>query len=334
MKTNRMTTHILVGMVLGIVVGWLVNMQYPHDAATGLVTDSAARAELARYAGYFALISSDIFLRLIKMIIAPLVFSTLVVGIGHMSDAGTIGRVGGKAMLWFICASLLSLSLGLILVDLFQPGAGMNQVVTGARTGLQTDAMTLRNFVDHVVPNSSVEPWVNNEILQLVVFSIFFGVACAAIGDRAKVVLEGIEQISHVVLRMTGYIMKLAPLAVFAAMAATITQNGVGILPHYALFMGEFYIGLLLLICIMIAIGFVILGPSVFRLLSLVREPFLIAFSTASSEAAYPKFLEQLGKFPISSKISSFGSAAGLFVQPRWLDDVLYFRQSLHLPGL
>lgn len=158
MRTNRMTTYILVGMIMGIAAGWVVNAQFPHDAATGLVVDPTAKAALAKYAGYFSIISNDIFLRLIKMIIAPLVFSTLVVGIGHMSDLGTIGRVGGKAMLWFISASLVSLSLGLVLANWFEPGAGMNQVVTGAKTSLQTDSMTLKNFVEHVFPRSAVEP--------------------------------------------------------------------------------------------------------------------------------------------------------------------------------
>jgi Na+/H+-dicarboxylate symporter len=153
MRTNRMTTYILVGMIMGIAAGWLINAQFPHDAATGLVVDPTAKAPLAKYAGYFSIISNDIFLRLIKMIIAPLVFSTLVVGIGHMSDLGTIGRVGGKAMLWFITASLVSLSLGLVLANWFEPGVGMNQVVTGAKTSLQTDSMTLKNFVEHVFPS-------------------------------------------------------------------------------------------------------------------------------------------------------------------------------------
>jgi Na+/H+-dicarboxylate symporter len=306
MQANRMTTYILIGMILGISAGWSINAQFPHDAATGLVVDPGSKALLAKYAGYFSIVSSDIFLRLIKMIIAPLVFSTLVVGIGHMSDLGTIGRVGGKAMLWFISASLVSLTLGLVLSNLLEPGAGMNQVMTGAKATVQADGMTLKNFVEHVFPRSAVEPWVNNEILQIVVFSIFFGVACAAIGDGAKRLLEDIEQVSHIVLRITGYIMKLAPFAVFCAMAATITQNGVGILVHYAYFIGDFYIGLALMIALMITVGYLALGASVWRLLSLIREPFLIAFSTASAEAAFPKFLEQLGKFPVSSRISSF----------------------------
>jgi len=187
-----------------------------------------------------------------------------------------------------------------------KPGVGAHKVATGVNAGIDAHAMTLDGFVKHVFPDSAVRPMVDNEILQIVVFSIFFGVACTAVGARAKLVLEGIEGISHIILRVTGYVMLLAPLAVFCAMTATITTNGLGILVNYAKFMGQFYLGLLLLWGLLIAAGFVILGPAVRRLIMLVREPFLLAFSTASSEAAYPKMLEQLAKFPISTKISSF----------------------------
>ncbi len=293
MKSSRMTTYILVAMILGIAVGAAVH---------SFVLDPAGQKTIAGYVS----IGSMIFLRLIKMIIGPLVFSTLVVGIGHMSDAGAVGRVGGKAMLWFVSASLVSLTLGLILVDLFQPGEGVHKVAAGIRSGIDAHAMTLDGFIKHVFPDSAVRPMVDNEILQIVVFSIFFGVACAAMGSRAKIVLETIEGLSHIILRVTGYVMKLAPLAVFCAMAATIATNGLGILVSYAKFMGEFYFGLVCLWIVLILAGFAILGPAVKRLIMLVREPFLLAFSTASSEAAYPKMLEQLAKFPISRKISSF----------------------------
>ena len=293
MKSSRMTTYILIAMVLGIAVGGIVHDQIPTPAAQKV------------FSGYVS-IGSMIFLRLIKMIIAPLVFSTLVVGIGHMSDAGAVGRVGGKAMLWFVTASLVSLSLGLILVNIFEPGAGIHKVVSGVSSGIDSHAMTLDGFIKHVFPDSAIRPMVDNEILQIVVFSIFFGVACAAMGERAKLVLEGIEGLSHIILRVTGYVMKLAPLAVFCAMAATNATNGLGILLNYAKFMGEFYFGLVCLWLILVLAGFAILGPSVRRLVALVREPFLLAFSTASSEAASPKMLEQLAKFPISRNISSF----------------------------
>jgi Na+/H+-dicarboxylate symporter len=288
-----MTTYILIAMLLGIAVGAVIHNEFANPATQKLI---------ATYISY----GSTIFLRLIKMIIGPLVFSTLVVGIGHMSDAGAVGRVGGKALLWFVSASLVSLALGLLLVDLLEPGAGIHKAVSGVSSGIDAHAMTLDGFVKHVFPDSAVRPLVENEILQIVVFSIFFGVACTAMGERAKLVLEGIEGLSHIILRVTGYVMKLAPIAVFCAMAATISTNGLGILVNYAKFMGYFYIGLVLLWVVLIAVGFLLLGPSIMRLIRLVREPFLLAFSTASSEAAYPKMLEQLAKFPISRNISSF----------------------------
>jgi Na+/H+-dicarboxylate symporter len=293
MKSSRMTTYILIAMLLGIAIGGVIHEEFASPGTQKLI------------ASYFSL-GSMIFLRLIKMIIGPLVFSTLVVGIGHMSDAGTVGRVGGKAMLWFVSASIVSLALGLLLVNLLQPGVGVHKVVAGVSSGIDAHAMTLDGFIKHVFPDSAVRPLAENEILQIVVFSIFFGVACAAMGERAKIVVDTIEGVSHIILRVTGYIMKLAPFAVLCAMAATIATNGLGILVNYAKFMGEFYFGLLLLWIVLIVVGFVLLGPSVKRLILLVREPFLLAFSTASSEAAYPKMLEQLAKFPISRNISSF----------------------------
>ena len=288
-----MTTYILIAMLLGIAVGGAVH---------ALTEDPAAQKQFASYVS----IGSTIFLRLIKMIIAPLVFSTLVVGIGHMSGAGAIGRIGGKAMLWFVCASLVSLTLGLVLVDLFEPGVGVHKVAAGAASGINAHAMTLEGFIRHVVPDSAVRPMVDNEILQIVVVSVLFGIACSAVGARAKPVLDAVEGLAHVVLRMTGYVMVLAPLAVFSALAATIAVNGAGILASYAKFMGEFYLALVCLWALLVLAGFAILGTDVRRLVALVQEPFLLAFGTASSEAAYPKILEQLAKFPVSAKISSF----------------------------
>src|SRR3954454_14486684 len=253
MKSNRMTVYILAAMILGIAAGGLIHNEF---------TDPATQKTIAGYVS----IGSTIFLRLIKMIIAPLVFSTLVVGIGHMSDAGAVGRVGGKAMLWFVSASLVSLSLGLILVDLFEPGVGIHKVVSGVSSGIDAHAMTLDGFIKHVFPDSAVRPMVENEILQIVVFSIFFGVACTAMGERAKLLLDGIESLSHAILRVTGYVMKLAPLAVFCAMAATISTNGLAILVNYAKFMGEFYLGLACLWVVLVLAGLVFLGPSVKRL--------------------------------------------------------------------
>jgi len=295
MKSQKLTTIILIGMVLGILVGWGCHELWPDPKTAKTVAD------------YISLIT-DIFLRLIKMIIAPLVFSTLVVGVAHMGDTKAVGRIGGKAMLWFVGASLVSLLTGMILVNLLRPGDNLNLPLpdANATTNLKVAALNVKDFVAHLVPRSVVEAMATNEILQIVVFSLFFGVGCAALGDKAKALVEGIDQLSHVILKITGYIMSLAPLAVFAAMAAIITTQGLGILVTYGKFVLEFYFGLVVLWCILVFVGFLVFGNHAFRLVALVREPFLLAFSTASSEAAYPKTMEQLAKFPVSKKIISF----------------------------
>jgi Na+/H+-dicarboxylate symporter len=295
MKSQKLTTIILIGMVLGILVGWACNTMWPDPKTAKTIAD------------YISLIT-DIFLRLIKMIIAPLVFSTLVVGVAHMGDTKAVGRIGGKAMLWFVGASLVSLVTGMILVNILRPGDNLNLPLpdANASTNLKVAALSVKDFVAHLVPRSVVEAMATNEILQIVVFSLFFGVACAAMGDKAKTLVEGIDELSHVILKVTGYIMALAPLAVFASMAAIITTQGLGILVTYGKFVLEFYLGLAVLWGILVLVGFLVFGGHAFRLVRLVREPFLLAFSTASSEAAYPKTMEQLAKFPISKKIISF----------------------------
>src|SRR5215475_4260189 len=292
---STLTTIILIGMLLGIAVGYACHLLWPDPATAKSIAD------------YISLIT-EIFLRLIKMIIAPLVFSTLVVGVAHMGDPKVIGRIGLKAMAWFVSASLVSLLLGLLLVDILRPGDNLNLPLPDAQasTNLKVASLSMKEFVAHLVPRSIVEAMATNEILQIVVFSLFFGVACAALGERAHKLVEGIEQLSHVILTITGYIMALAPIAVFASMAAIITTQGLGILVTYGKFVLQFYFGLAVLWGILIAVGFLVFGGHAIRLINLVREPFLLAFSTASSEAAYPKTMEQLEKFPVSKKIISF----------------------------
>src|SRR6267142_5550432 len=286
---------ILIAMVAGVIIGYMIFISYP-DKKTA-----------AQIAGYVSIVS-DIFLRLIKMIIAPLVFSTLVVGIAHMGDAASVGRVFGKALGWFITASLVSLLLGLALANFLQPGQNLGLPLPdiGASANLATSKFTLKDFVSHLVPKSVAEAMANNEILQIVVFSMFFGVALASLGERAKTLVATIDELVHAMLKITGYVMKLAPLAVMAAMAATVAVNGLEILVKFAVFMGDFYIGLILLWALLIAAGFVFLGPRVFRLLKEIKEAFLLSFATASSEAAYPKIIDALDRFGVKRKISSF----------------------------
>src|SRR5438270_5164814 len=294
-KRMPMAAYILIAMLLGILVGYMVYVSYPDKKSATQV------------AGYIS-IMSDVFLRLIKMLIGPLVFSTLVVGIAHLGNAASIGRVFAKALGWFISASLISLVLGLILANLLQPGhnLGLPLPDIGSSANLATAKFTLKDFVSHLVPKSFAEAMTNNEILQIVVFSMFFGVALAALGEKGKAMVAVIDELAHVMLKITGYVMKLAPVAVFAAMAATVAVNGLEILLRFAVFMGDFYLGLFVLWGLLVLAGFTVLGPRVFRLLGLIKEAFLLSFATASSEAAYPKILDALDRFGVKRKISSF----------------------------
>ncbi|HEX2594297.1 MAG TPA: dicarboxylate/amino acid:cation symporter [Rhizomicrobium sp.] len=290
---NRTFTILLVvAMVLGIVAGLVANNSLTPEQTKALADGLG--------------IVTTIFLRLIKMIIAPLVFSTLVMGIAHMEDAASIGRVGAKSIAWFVLASLVSLTLGLIMVHLFQPGIGLAlPSVTGAEAPTAAN-LTLSEFITHLVPRSIVEAMANNEILQIVVFSCFVGTAIAATEDRAPAVLALVEQIATIMLKITGYVMLMAPLVVFAALASTIATQGAGILLTYTKFVGGFYFALAVLWLLLLAVATLIRRGSAMPLLKAIREPVLLAFSTASSEAAYPKLLENLQAIGLPRQIVSF----------------------------
>jgi len=291
---KRLTSIILIAMVLGVLVGFVTNQWIGPD-----------KDQAKDIAGYYHLLA-DIFLHLIKMIIAPLVFATLVSGIANMGDSAALGRIGGRALLWFITASLISLSLGLIFVNFFEPGVGLNLVQSGADAGVDTKALNFRDFVLHVFPTSMVDAMATNAILQIVVFSLFIGIALTAIGDRGKPILHVVEALVDLMLQVTGYVMKVAPLAVFGAIASVVTVQGLGVLVTFGQLIGEFYLALLTLWIILGFAGFLVLGKRIFRLAHYIREPLLIAYSTASSEAAYPKLLEQLDRFGVPRRISSF----------------------------
>ncbi len=293
MVSNRLTRFILLALVTGAAVGWLVNTQF-----------SASSADFATNVALLPLI----FLRLIKMIIAPLVFSTLTVGIGRMGDVATVGRVGGKALAWFVFASVMSLSLGLVLVNFLQPGQVLQLPLpeANANSGIEAGALTLTGFIEHTVPSSVVDAMARNEILQIVFFALFFGTAMAAIGERSRTVVDVLDALAHIMLKVTSYVMLFAPLAVFGALASTVASRGLGILGVYGLFVGEFYLGLLLLWLLLLGIVSLVIGRGVFRLVRRIREPLLLAFSTASSEAAYPKTLEELERFGCSNRVASF----------------------------
>jgi len=252
---------------------------------------------------------TDIFLRLIKMVIAPLVFSTLTVGIMRLGETATIGRVGGKAMVWFISSSVLSILVGLFIVTLLHPGSGLNLAVPAGtvETGLATGGMSLKGFLSHTIPTSIAGAMANNEILQIVVFSMFFGIGGASLGEKFNAPLvAALDVVSHIMLKVTGYVMYVAPLAIYAAISSVIATEGLGILLNYASFIGGYYLAIVLTCLVLVAVGYMVLKNDIFRLVSMLKDPVLVAFTTSSSEAAYPKTLEQLTRFGCSRNIVSF----------------------------
>jgi Na+/H+-dicarboxylate symporter len=297
---KRLTYFILAGLVLGIVVGWALNASIDDGSPE-------AAERLKTIAGYFSILTT-VFLHLIKMIIAPLVLSTMVVGIAHMGDISALGRVGLKAFGWFVCASLVSLTLGLILVNALHPGTGLGLAIPAAdaASGVDREAFSLATFIGHIFPESMVSAMASNDILQIVVFSLFLGVAITAVGEPARPLVRALEGLVKVMLQVTDYVMRFAPVAVFAAVTASIAERGPSILKTYGYFMGSFYAGLVLLWILLIGTCFLIVGRRTGRLVRYIRDPIVLAFSTASSEAAFPRTLEALDRFGVPPRIASF----------------------------
>jgi Na+/H+-dicarboxylate symporter len=297
---KRLTYWILFALVLGVVVGLALNFTLGDGTPDG----GPVVKEVARYLS----ILTTIFLHLIKMIIAPLVFSTLVVGIAHMGDTAALGRVGAKALGWFVAASLVSLSLGLLLVTLFQPGTGLGLPLppVDASAGIDRSAFDIVKFFGNIFPESMIRAMSENSILQIVVFSLFVGVAIMAVGEPARPLVRATEALVKVMLVITDYVMRFAPFAVFAAVASTVGQRGPSILGDLGYFMGSFYIGLILLWILLLGICFLIVGSRTKLLVRYIRDPIVLAFSTASSEAAYPRTLEALDRFGVPPRIASF----------------------------
>ena len=294
-SSNKLTLFILLFMFAGILSGAAIH-------------EYAAADNIKSYAENITLFT-DIFLRLIKMVIAPLVFSTLTVGIMKMGETSTIGRVGGKAMVWFISSSVLSILIGLFIVTLQHPGSGMNlQVPAGdVQTGLAVSGMNLKAFISHTIPTSIAGAMSNNEILQIVVFSLFFGIAGASLGEKFNTPLvAALDVVSHIMLKVTGYVMYVAPLAIFAAISSVVATEGLGILLNYASFIGGYYLAIILTCMVLVGVGYMVLKRDVFRLIAMLKDPVLVAFTTSSSEAAYPKTLDQLTRFGCSRNIASF----------------------------
>lgn len=293
---NRLTFYILVAMLAGVILGYIVHRNTTPAFSNAFANNSK--------------LLTSIFLRLVQMIIAPLVFTTLVVGISKLGDLKTVGRIGGKALLWFVSASLVSLLLGMLLVNVFHPGSVLD--LSNADTAAAKDVIgttrefSLSKFVEHVFPKSVIDAMANNEILQLVVFSIFFGVAATSIGDYAKPVVKALEGISHIILKMVGYVMNFAPLGVFGAIAAVIAVKGLEVFKFYGYYLLFFVLGIFLLWSVLLLVGYMILKNRIPALLKRIAQPLLIAFSTTSSEAVFPKLTEELERFGCREKIVAF----------------------------
>ena len=294
MKIN-LTQRIFIGMILGILTSHFYRTFNPEPEAYQAFADNIQ-------------ILSDIFLRLIKMIIAPLVFSTLVVGVAKAGDFKTVGRIGIKTIVYFQFATILALSLGLILVNLFEPGKVMQLPLpaTDAVSGINKVAPGLKEFITHVIPTSVIDAMAHNEILPIVIFSLFFGIAAAALGEKSKGLIHAFDSLSHVMFKVTNYVMLFAPFGVFGAIAAVVAKQGIGIISGYIYLIACFYFGLLFFAFVILGSICFVLKIPFFRLLGLIKEPILLAFSTASSEAAFPKTVEALEKYGCSSRIVSF----------------------------
>lgn len=292
---RKLTFYILLGMVLGVVVGQALNQLVPAEVI---------KADIAPW---FKLLS-DIFLNLIKMLVAPLVLSTIVVGIAHMGDSAALGRIGARALTWFITASLVSIGLGLVMVNLFQPGVGapIPDVAEAAAAVGEVKELKATEFVLSIFPKNAVEALATNNILQILVFSIFAGVALSAIGERGKALVKGADALAEMMLQITGYVMRFAPVAVFGALANVVSASGLAILGTYLELLLEFYFSLVLLWIILLSAGALFLGRRIWTLIRYIRQPLMIAFSTASSEAALPKLFEQLDRFGVPRRISGF----------------------------
>jgi Na+/H+-dicarboxylate symporter len=294
MPKISLTGWIMVAMVAGVLLGLGVHYNGSPTTIDGFTT-------------IFGVIT-DAFLRLIKMIIAPLVFSTLVVGIAKLGDVKAVGRIGGKTLLWFLCASFLSLLLGLVIMNGLNLGSDLNLPMppAGTSTGIDASSLTFKGFIVHIFPRSIFESLANNEILQIVVFSVFFGIATASIGEKGKIVIRALDAVSLIILRVTGYVMYLAPVAAMAAIASIMAIKGPELLVTYGKFILSFYLTILGLWLILLLIASFFIGRRVIELALNIKDMILLAFSTASSEAAFPRLIVELENFGCSPKIVSF----------------------------
>ncbi len=282
MKKISLTAWILIALVAGILFG----------------------AVLPGPARQMAILGS-IFLRLIKSIIAPLLFGTLVVGIAGTGSVKTMGRIGGKAILYFEIVTTIALFVGLGAVNLVQPGVGV-QLQKGATGGLATTSTSISQILEHTFPTSIIKSMADGEVLQIVVFTFLFGMACAVLGAKAKPVVAFCEALSEIMFKYTGYVMYVAPFGVFGAMASVVGEKGLGVLVNLGKLVLTLYAAELFFVVFVFGTVITVLRIPLKRFIHYVREPFLIAFSTASSEAALPIALENMERFGVPKHIVAF----------------------------
>jgi len=292
-----LTGQILIAMLLGAALGVIIHNSISEEGALAFSSKIKMLA--------------TIFIRLVQMIISPLVFTTLVVGIAKLGDIKAVGRIGGKALGWFFTASFISLLIGMLYVNLLEPGVGLNlsnvDLATASDVTAKTQSLSFENFIEHIVPKSIFEAMATNEILQIVIFSIFFGLAAASIGDHSKPVIDFLDRTSHIVLKMVNFVMKFAPIGVFGAIAGVFAVRDFQELAiTYFKFFGSFLVGISTLWVVLILVGYIFLGKRMKTLLQHIVSPLIIAFGTTSSEAVFPKLTEELERFGVKDKIVSF----------------------------
>jgi Na+/H+-dicarboxylate symporter len=294
---SGLTGQILVAMILGAILGIVIYTNFSSEVAQSFSSKIKMLA--------------TVFIRLVQMIISPLVFTTLVVGIAKLGDIKAVGRIGGKALGWFFTASFISLLLGMFFVNVLEPGVGLNlsniDLSTASEVTAKTQNLSFENFIEHIVPKSIFEAMATNEILQIVIFSIFFGLAAAAIGETVKPVIHALDKTSHIVLKMVNYVMKFAPIGVFGAIAGVFAVRDFQELAiTYFKYFGSFLIGISSLWIVLILVGYLFLKSRMTTLLNRIMNPLIVAFGTTSSEAVFPKLTEELERFGVKDKIVSF----------------------------
>lgn len=297
MKHSRLTALIFLALILGVIVG--------HFAP-----------EIAVKMRPFAVI----FLRMVKMIIAPLLFATLVVGIAGHGDTKSLGKVGVKTLIYFEVVTTLALVVGLTMANIFKPGMGFGSDILTTNANLLDQAgmmaathahTSLSGMVMNIFPTSIVQAMAEGNLLQIVVFSIFFALAMIAVGKAAKPVMTVLNSVSQIMFKFTEYVMYFAPLGIFGAIAATVGTNGLSILKNYAKIIFSLYTALALFVLVVLFIACKYAGISFRSLIKAIQEPAILTFTTASSEAAFPKAIEIMEKFGVPKNIVSFVMPTG-----------------------